>query len=84
MRNIKNKKLNDFCLLLNKSVGLDDYFKYHLSITKDKRLLNLLILGDSGGAIRIKQDLLGSSESINNRIKNMVDLGIEYMMSYII
>ena len=84
MRNIKNKKLNDFVLLLNKSIDLDGYFKYHLSITKDNKLLNLLIFGDSGGAIRLKLDISESCKPVNDEIKRIVDIGIEYMVRYII
>jgi plasmid replication initiation protein len=83
MRNIKNKKLQDFCNLLNKSVKLDYYFKYTLKLDKGK-WIHLFIAGDNGGAIRIKEDISEFTGNINELIKKTVDLGIEYMMSYII
>lgn len=83
MINIKNKKLSDFCILLNKSIGLDDYFKYYLKIDKGK-WIHLFISGDNGGVIRIKEDISEFTGNVNELIKKTVDLGIQYMMSYII
>jgi plasmid replication initiation protein len=83
MRNIKNKKLQDFCDLLNKSIKLDNYFKYVLKLDKGK-WIHLFIAGDSCGAVRIKKDISEFNGNINELIKKTVDLGIEYMMSYII